>query len=253
MYHNRHLNGKNHEKICPFIHMMLVRAMTADNAKQAAVLKAAATDSKPQKRQAISGMIVTIILIGIVVSIGGILATTTTDIVQTGLVLDAVEIKRLAIQNTGTQSYITGMVKNAGNTDIVNAQVIVRFNGDPTNAAGTTLPDDDGIFVVTLQPSTINSGVSATVNQRIMADLNENCGYTSSATNPEQNAYRCDPAGPVPTGTTSTVLTSTLTPGSAATDGKAVRLGIGQEYQVEIRATILGGGEYSQTKILSPQ
>ena len=49
-------------------------------------------------------MIVSIILIGIVVSIGGILATTTTDIVQTGLVLDAVEVKRLAIQNTGTTS-----------------------------------------------------------------------------------------------------------------------------------------------------
>ena len=27
----------------------------------------------------------------------------------------------------------------------------------------------------------------------------------------------------------------------------------GWEYQVEIRANIAGGGEYSQTKILSPQ
>ncbi len=230
--------------------------MTADNAKQAAVLKAAPTDSKPQKRQAISGMIVTIILIGIVVSIGGILATTTTDIVQTGLVLDAVEIKRLAIQNTGTQSYITGMVKNAGNTDIVNAQIIVRFNGNPSDASGATLNDADEIFVVQLTPSTINSGVSSTVNQRIIADANENCGYTSSTTTPEQNAYRCNPGGATPTTTVTSAtaaLDSTLTTGAGTNDGKAVRLGIGQEYQVEVRATILGGGEYSQTKILSPQ
>ena len=230
--------------------------MTATIAKQAAVPKAAATDSKPQKRQAISGMIVTIILIGIVVSIGGILATTTTDIVQTGLVLDAVEVKRLAIQNTGTQSYITGMVKNAGNTDIVNAQIIVRFNGDPNNAAGATSPDADEIFVVNLTPATINSGVSATVNQRIMSDDNEDCGYTSSATNPEWNAYRCNPGGgtlPAAVAGLPVVSDTDDSSGPGAGIPEAVRLGIGQEYQVEIRATILGGGEYSQTKILSPQ
>lgn len=204
-------------------------------------------------RQAISGMIVTIILIGIVVSIGGILATTTTDLVQTGLVLDAVEIKRLNIQNTGTESYITGMIKNAGNTDIVNAQVIVRTGATPPLAAGGTTPDADGIFVMTFSPTTINSGISATVNQKIIADANENCGFTQSTSDPDKNAYRCDPAGSAPTATTSTVLTSTTTTGSGTNDGKSVRLAIGQEYQVEIRATIVGGGEYSQTKILTPQ
>ena len=61
---------------------------------------------KNQPRQAISGMIVTIILIGIVVSIGGILATTTTDIVTTGLVLDAVEIKRLCEPSCMTDMFI---------------------------------------------------------------------------------------------------------------------------------------------------
>ena len=205
------------------------------------------------KRQAISGMIVTIILIGIVVSIGGILATTTTDLVQTGLVLDAVEIKRLNIQNTGTESYITGMIKNSGNTDIVNAQVIVRFNGDPTDAGGTSRADSDKIFVMTFSPTTINSGISATVNQRIIADSNENCRFTASTSEPDKNAYRCTPGGAAPgaTDVSSTVLTST-TVSTGATE-HPVRLAIGQEYQVEIRATIVGGGEYSQTKILTPQ
>ena len=41
------------------------------------------------------------------------MATTTTDIITTGLVLDAVEIKRFNIQNTGTTSYTTGMIKNS--------------------------------------------------------------------------------------------------------------------------------------------
>ena len=169
---------------------------------------------KEQPRQAISGMIVTIILIGIVVSVGGILATTTTDIVTTGLVLDAVEIKRLNIQNTGTVSYVTGMIKNAGNTDVTNAKVIVTLDiGDDTI-------DEDDLFVAEFSPSTINSGVTATVNQKIFVGDTEDVSTTLAA--------------------------------SAEDDG-VHRLTIGQKYLVEVRADIAGGGEYSQTKIISPQ
>ena len=206
-----------------------VRAMTSTNdAKQAAAPVAAAAESKkPQKRQAISGMIVTIILIGIVVSIGGILATTTTDIVQTGLVLDNIEIKRLAIQNTGTQSYVTGMVKNAGNTDITDAQVIVRGTGDGV----------DDIFVAHFSPNDLNSGQSATVNAEILTDGTEDCTYVTG-TGADSTGYDCD------TGTTG------LQPSTAGTN---LRLTIGEKYQVEVRAVIAGGGEYSQTKVLAPQ
>ena len=165
-------------------------------------------------RQAISGMIVTIILIGIVVSIGGILATTTTDIVTTGLVLDAVELKRLNIQNTGTASYITGMIKNSGNTDISNAIVIVTLDiGDDT-------VDEDDIFIAEFSPATINSGVSATVNQKIFVGDSEDRSGSMTA---------------------------------SAEDDSDYRLTIGQKYLVEVRADIAGGGEYSQTKIISPQ
>ena len=76
-------------------------------------------------------MIVTIIPIGTVASISVIPAAT--DIIMTGLVLDAVETKRLNIQNTGSTSYITGMIRNSGNTDISNAVVIVTLGiGDDT-------------------------------------------------------------------------------------------------------------------------
>ena len=159
-------------------------------------------------------MIVTIILIGIVVSIGGILATTTTDIVTTGLVLDAVEIKRLNIQNTGTASYITGMIKNSGNTDISNAKVIVTLD------VGDATVDADDIFVADFTPATINSGVTATVNQKVFVGSTEDRSVTLDA--------------------------------SAQNDAEH-RLTIGQKYLVEVRADIAGGGEYSQTKIISPQ
>ena len=134
------------------------------------------------RRSAISGMIVTIILIGIVVSIGGILATTTTDLVQTGLVLDNVEIKRLAIQNTGTESYITGMVKNAGNTGLTDVIVIVTLDGTAYDAADTTgtaetIDDADDMFVVEFS-SRLNSGVSATVNQKMHVSTTDNVAST---------------------------------------------------------------------------
>ncbi len=158
-------------------------------------------------------MIVTIILIGIVVSIGGVLATTTTDIVTTGLVLDAVEIKRLNIQNTGSASYITGMIKNTGNTDITDATVIVTLDiGDATK-------DEDDIFVAKFAPENINSGVSATVNKKVLIDDTED-------------------------------RSSSL---EASTAGSEHRLTVGQKYLVEVRADIAGGGEFSQTKIISPQ
>lgn len=119
-------------------------------------------------RRAVSGMIVTIILIGIVVSIGGVLATTMTDIVTTGLVLDAVEIKRLNIQNTGTVSFITGMIKNSGNTDITNAEVSVIIDPAPASCGGVetfTAAFGSGATV-----GVLNSGQSKTVNSKIQCD-----------------------------------------------------------------------------------
>ena len=199
--------------------------MTATNdAKQAAAIQtAAATESKkPQKRQAVSGLFVTIILIGIVVTVGGIMYTMITDIVQTGLVLDAVEIKRLNIQNTGTSSYITGMVKNAGNTDITDVTVIVTLA--PTVDTGTASgQDQDGVFITKFNPEDLNSGQTGTVNAQIWRDASDNALASLSASS------------------------------TGSSSDSTQRLTIGEKYLVEIRATIAGGGEYSQTKILSPQ
>lgn len=209
-----------------------------DNAKLqkiAGLVTGGKKDGRP--RQVISGMIVTIILIGIVVSIGGILATTTTDIVQTGLVLDAVEVKRLAIQNTGTQSYITGMVKNAGNTDVQDVTVIVTVGntaevGDTNTVAGST-------FVAKFVPNDINSGVSATVNEPIRA-----------STGGSVFAYHGGSGSSFDFGSIANANHGIT--GTAGTGTGNARLTIGEEYLVEIRANI-AGGVYSQTTVLSPQ
>lgn len=159
-------------------------------------------------------MIVTIILIGIVVSIGGILATTTTDTVTTELVLDAVEIKRLNIQNTGSSSYITGMIKNYDNTDIGNAVVIITLD---INDKGV---DEDDLFIATFEPAGIHSGVTATVNEKIFVGDTENHSANQTA---------------------------------SVENDKDHYLTIGQKYLVEVRADIASVGQYSQTKVISPQ
>ena len=219
--------------------MVWVLAMTY-NAKQrlASLLGAAAGSKKQQRRQAISGMIVPIILIGVVVTIGGILATTTTDIVTTGLVLDNVEIKRLAIQNTGTQSYITGMVKNAGNTDITDVTVLVTVGSNAE--VGSTATVAGSTFIAKFSPNSINSGVSATVNQPIRASTGGGAFAYPTGTG---TAFDFDDIDNANHGIT----------GAAGTGTGNARLTIGEEYLVEIRANIAGGGIYSQTKILSPQ
>ncbi len=99
------------------------------------------TKQQPRRsRQAISGMIVTIILIGIVVSIGGILSVTVTDVVSTGLVLETVEIKRLVIQNTQSSSFVSAMIKNNGNTDLEGAHITIQK--DNGKCIGTPAKDD---------------------------------------------------------------------------------------------------------------
>ena len=76
-------------------------------------------------------MIVTIMPIATMTSMGGIPAATYT--VMTGLVLDAVETKRLSIQNTGNVSHVTGMIKNSDNTDTSNVVVIVTLDVNDKN------------------------------------------------------------------------------------------------------------------------
>lgn len=102
-------------------------------------------------------MIVTIILIGIVVSIGGILSVTVTDIVSTGLVLDTVEVKQLNIQNTQAQSYLTGLIKNNGNSDLQGVRVTIV---DVVNSTYTNT-DTDGYY--SFSPTEIQPGESATI------------------------------------------------------------------------------------------
>jgi len=185
-------------------------------------------------------MIVTIILIGITVAIGGIIATTTTDIVQTGLVLDAVEIKRLAIQNTGSESYITGMIKNTGNTDIHNAMVIVTDGGDVFCAPFGSLTNKD--------VGRLNSGVSKTVNQEIYAK--EGSADTVKKCNDAANEGSTVWNGEYWGSADGKMYDNTA--GTFDTDGDH-RLEIGKKYLVEVRAQIAGGGEYSVVKTISPQ
>ena len=135
-----------------------------------------------QRRQAISGMIVTIILIGIVVSVGGILATTTTDLVSTGLVLETVEIKRLVIQNTQNSSFVSAMIKNNGNTDLQGAHIIIQKNdgmctyhtlkGSATN--GSCTDDEAKLYFggdISKKDVITQSGESTIINSKLTERL----------------------------------------------------------------------------------
>ena len=76
------------------------------------------------------------------------------------------------IQNTGAESYIADMVKNAGNTDPTNVIVIVTLDGTSytTGDGGTIAGDKDKLFAVAFADR-LNSRVSATVNEKIFAGL----------------------------------------------------------------------------------
>ena len=106
------------------------------------------------KRQAISGIMQVLILVGIVGALGGIILTTSTDLTTNMLSSDALEIKKITIKNTDTASHITGIVKNSGSSDVVGLEVTIDLGSGNT-------------FTQVFNPSDLRSGMTSSVSAMI--------------------------------------------------------------------------------------
>lgn len=78
-----------------------------------------------QRRQAMSNILATIILIGVAVGGGGLLLVLSTDMINTQFASESIGITTAKISNTDTDSYLTISIKNTGNRQIANLTVSV--------------------------------------------------------------------------------------------------------------------------------
>lgn len=89
---------------------------------------------KPQRRRAVSGPIVAILIIVVAIAMVGILIGTTTDLIGTASIVDSVDLSKQTLYST--QEFASITVKNSGTTPITEIQAYVLI-ADANSAAPT--------------------------------------------------------------------------------------------------------------------
>lgn len=97
-----------------------------------------------KRRQGMSNILATVLLIGIAVGVASIVLVMSTDLVKTQLASDSIDIISAKISNTDFDSWLTVSIKNTGNSELEN--LIVEVNG-------LTSPFEDSFSPDTLRPS----------------------------------------------------------------------------------------------------
>ncbi len=78
-----------------------------------------------QQRQAVSGVLAAVVLIGITVSLAALVLTFGSDFTESVLIIEPVSIVDLSIRNAGDTSYVHATVKNTGSVTLEDPHVIV--------------------------------------------------------------------------------------------------------------------------------
>lgn len=118
-------------------------------------------------------MIAVILLIGITVAMGGVLAYVFIGQTDTLTQSDSITASNVAIIDVGDTSYVSANVKNTGNADVSNLEVIVEVD---TNSGTSGIQP----FEASFNPATISPGQTSTVNIAITdtasADISMSAG-----------------------------------------------------------------------------
>jgi len=123
------------------------------------------------KRRALSQMMGVIILVGITVAIGGVLAYTFIGQTDTLTQSDSVTPSNVAITKVGAVSYISANIKNTGNTDVNNMEILVEVD---TDSATSGVQPFEAVF----SPALIQPGQTGTVKAAVI----DNAGVDISMT-----------------------------------------------------------------------
>lgn len=106
-------------------------------------------------------MLAAVLLIGITVAMGGVLAYVFMGQMDTLTQSDSVTPSNVSIVDVGSSSYISANVKNTGNGEITDLEIIVEVDTD--SGTGGVQP-----FEANFNPTTLQPGQTSTVNAEIV-------------------------------------------------------------------------------------
>ena len=117
-------------------------------------------------------MIAVILLVGITVAMGGVLAYVFIGQTDTLTQSDSVTPSSVAIIDVGSTSYVSANVKNTGNADVSDLKIIVQVDTDSGTSGIQTFEAD-------FSPTTIAPGQTATVNAAIVDNASADISMSS--------------------------------------------------------------------------
>ena len=117
-------------------------------------------------------MIAIILLVGITVAMGGVLAYVFIGQTDTLTQSDSITASNVAIIDVGSTSYVSANVKNTGNADVNGLNIIVQVDTD--SGTGGIQP-----FEANFNPTTIAPGQTATVNTVIVDNASADISMSS--------------------------------------------------------------------------
>lgn len=79
-----------------------------------------------QKRQAVSGVLVAVIMIGISLTLAAIVLTFGQEFTENALSIEPINVDSVSIRNSGQTSYVYAAIKNSGNTELQDAEVVIH-------------------------------------------------------------------------------------------------------------------------------
>ena len=118
-----------------------------------------------KKRRAISGLMQVAMIVGIVIIFSGILFTFAGDIFDVQTVADSISLQKITVQKVGDETFVSANIKNTGNTEITDLEVMVMTDTDSTTS---------GIqpFEVAVNPATLTPGMTGSVYEKIVDSSN---------------------------------------------------------------------------------
>ncbi len=132
--------------------------------------------SKRQQRQAVSGVLAAVILIGITISLAALVLSFGSDFTESVLIIEPVSIVDLSIRNAVDTSYIHTTVKNTGSATVVNPYVIfIDGNNKQGIKFGSDITSGDTISMTKALPSKLsyNKEVLVLINGTVSGNLVE--------------------------------------------------------------------------------
>lgn len=114
---------------------------------------------KQQRRQAVSGVLAAVVLIGITITLAALVLTFGSDFTESVLVVEPINVVDLSIKNTGDTSYIHATVKNTGSSNLQDMQITIFDSGSKLDA-------------VTFSQTIVTAGVTSSVTQQITNSSN---------------------------------------------------------------------------------